>query len=66
MGFVSQSEYIDMMFEEIEDSNTIVVQPSPPKDDGGFLPQLDEIYFTTVEKKFLENYRYIVPNFMDD
>jgi hypothetical protein len=54
------------MFEEIEDSHTIVVQPSPPKDDGGFLPQLDEIYFTTVEKKFLENYRYIVPNFMDD
>jgi hypothetical protein len=23
----------------------------------GFLPQLDELYFTTVEKKLLENYR---------
>jgi hypothetical protein len=29
----------------------------------GFLPQLDEFYFTTAEKKNLENYRCIVPNF---
>jgi hypothetical protein len=32
----------------------------------GFLPQLDESYFTTPEKKILENCRYIVPNFMND
>jgi hypothetical protein len=32
----------------------------------GFLPQLDEFYFTTSEKKILENCRYIVPNFMND
>jgi hypothetical protein len=41
----------------------------PPTDDGGlkgFLPQLDEFYFTTDEKKLLENCRCIVPNFMND
>jgi hypothetical protein len=27
----------------------------------GFLPQLDEFYFTTDEKKLLEKYRCIVP-----
>jgi hypothetical protein len=32
----------------------------------GFSPQLDEFYFTTVEKKILENYRCIVPNSMND
>jgi hypothetical protein len=32
----------------------------------GFLPQLDEIYFTTADKKILENCRCIVPNFMND
>jgi hypothetical protein len=34
----------------------------------GFLPQLDEFYFTTAEKKILENCRSggIVPNFMND
>jgi hypothetical protein len=32
----------------------------------GFLPQLDEFYFTTAEKKLLENYRFIVPNFNND
>ncbi len=32
----------------------------------GFLPQLDEFYFTTPEKKILENCRCIVPNFMND
>jgi hypothetical protein len=31
-----------------------------------FLPQLDEFYFTTAEKKILENCRCIVPNFMND
>jgi len=39
----------------------------PPKDGGdlkGFLPQMDEFYFTTAEKKILENCRCIVPNFM--
>ncbi len=41
----------------------------PIKDGGGlkgFLPQLDEFYFTTAEKKILENCRCIVPNFMND
>jgi len=32
----------------------------------GFSPQLDELYFTTVEKKILENCRCIVPNSMND
>jgi hypothetical protein len=32
----------------------------------GFLPQLDAFYFTTDEKKILENCRCIVPNFMND
>ena len=32
----------------------------------GFLPQLDEFYFTTTEKKLFENYKYIVPNFNND
>jgi len=32
----------------------------------GFLPQLDGFYFTTDEKKILENCRCIVPNFMND
>ena len=32
----------------------------------GFLPQLDEFYFTTAEKKILENCRCIVPNFIND
>jgi hypothetical protein len=32
----------------------------------GFLPQLHEFYFTTDGKKFLENYRCIVPNFIND
>ena len=32
----------------------------------GFLPQLDEFYFTTAEKKLLENCRGIVPNFTND
>jgi hypothetical protein len=32
----------------------------------GFLPQLDEFYFTTAEKKLLENCRCIVPNFTND
>ncbi len=32
----------------------------------GFLPQLDEFYFTTAEKKIWENCRCIVPNFMND
>jgi hypothetical protein len=31
-----------------------------------FLPQLDEFYFTTAEKKILENCRFIVPNFMNE
>jgi hypothetical protein len=31
-----------------------------------FLPQLDEFYFTTTEKKILENCRCIVPNFIND
>jgi hypothetical protein len=41
----------------------------PPRDGKGFkgfLPQLDEIYFTTAKKKILENCRCIVPNFMND
>jgi hypothetical protein len=40
----------------------------PPKDGGGLrdLPQLDEFYFTTAEKKILENCRCIVPNFIND
>ncbi len=40
----------------------------PPTDGGGqgFLPQVDEFYFTTDEKKISENCRYIVPNFMND
>jgi hypothetical protein len=33
---------------------------------GGAHPQLDEFYFTTDEKKILENCRCIVPNFMND
>jgi hypothetical protein len=32
----------------------------------GFLPQPDEFYFTTDEKKILENCRCIVPNFIND
>jgi hypothetical protein len=32
----------------------------------GFLPQLDEFYFTTVEKKLLEKCTCIVPNFITD
>ncbi len=32
----------------------------------GFLPQLDEFYFTTGEKKILEHYRWIVPSFIND
>ena len=32
----------------------------------GFLPRLDEFYFTTAEKKLLENCRCIVPNFNND
>jgi hypothetical protein len=32
----------------------------------GFLPQPDESYFTTAEKKLLENCRCIVPNFNND
>jgi hypothetical protein len=32
----------------------------------GFLPQMDEFYFTTAEKKNLENCRCSVPNFMND
>jgi hypothetical protein len=32
----------------------------------GFLPQLDEFYFTTAEKKLLENCKYSVPNFNND
>ena len=35
-------------------------------DGKGFLKQLHEFYFTTGEKKILENYRWIVPNFMND
>jgi len=31
-----------------------------------FLPQLDEIYFTTAEKTILENCICIVPNFIND
>jgi hypothetical protein len=31
-----------------------------------FLPQLDEFYFTTAEKKLLENFGCIVPNFNND
>jgi hypothetical protein len=41
----------------------------PPRDGKGFkgfLPQLDEFYFTTAEKKIFENCRCIVPNFMND
>jgi hypothetical protein len=33
---------------------------------SGILPHLDELYFTTAEKKILENCRSIVPNFMND
>ncbi len=32
----------------------------------GFLPQLDEFYFTTAEKKILGNCKCIVPNYMND
>jgi hypothetical protein len=32
----------------------------------GFLPQQDEFYFTTAEKKILEKWRCSVPNFMND
>ena len=32
----------------------------------GFLQQLDEFYFTTAEKKILENFRFHVPNFIND
>jgi hypothetical protein len=40
-----------------------------PPTDGGDLRDfyhLDEFYFTTDEKKILENCRCIVPNFMND
>jgi hypothetical protein len=40
--------------------------PREGKGFKGFLPQLDEIYFTTAKKKSLENCRCIVPNFMND
>jgi hypothetical protein len=33
---------------------------------SGIFTTLDEFYFTTAEKKFLENCRCIVPNFMND
>jgi hypothetical protein len=33
---------------------------------SGILPQLDEFYFTTAEKKLLKNCRCIVPNFNND
>ncbi len=32
----------------------------------GFLPQLDEFYFTTAGNKILENCKCTVPNFMND
>jgi hypothetical protein len=32
----------------------------------GFLPQLDEFYFTTAEKKILEKCRCTVPNLIND
>jgi hypothetical protein len=32
----------------------------------GYLPQLDEFFFTTDEKKILENCSCSVPNFMND
>ena len=35
-------------------------------DDSGILQHLDEFYFATAEKKILENYRCIVPNFIND
>jgi hypothetical protein len=40
----------------------------PPTDGGGFRDfyTTGRILFTTVEKKILENYRCIVPNFMND
>ncbi len=37
-----------------------------PQRTQGFLPQQDEFYFTTAEKKLLEHYRCIVPNFTND
>ena len=53
-----------MKLEEIEGS------PTPPTDHGhttqGFWSQLDEFYFTTTEKKIVENYRWIVQNFIND
>jgi hypothetical protein len=33
---------------------------------SGILPKPDEFYFTTAEKKLLENCRCIVPNFNND
>jgi hypothetical protein len=47
-------------------SSNLLYPPRDGKDFKGFLPQLDEIYFTTAKKKILENYRCIVPNFMND
>jgi hypothetical protein len=34
--------------------------------EGRFLPELNEIYFTTVEKTILENFKCILPNFIND
>jgi hypothetical protein len=46
--------------------NLLVYPPRDGKGFKGFLPQLDEFYFTTAKKKILENCRCIVPNFMND
>ncbi len=44
----------------------IMNPPRDGKDFKGFLPQMDEFYFTTADFFFLEYCRCIVPNFMND
>ena len=44
-----------------------LVRPHPrTAETSGIFTTLDEFYFTTSEKKILENCRCIVPNFMND
>jgi hypothetical protein len=62
----SEKKAFECVLEWIRRQDVLCVSTHGRQRLQGFLPQLDESYFTTDEKKILENCRYIVPNFMND